>query len=267
MAEIKYVRIARSPVETDTTAPPEVSFINKSGSRIAEARMPLEADQLVIGLDAAPYFKRSRQLWTQFFILGGIAAFIGSLLSWGLYRYQSAYVSQTRAFERRLAREKKDAALGRATAAIAHELRNPLNAISMGLQRLNIEASGLSSRQSELIASLLASVRRSNGLIADLQQFARPIKPARQKMRLHALIDSQLTLYEEQIQNSGIAINFTPSYTGTVCADADLMAIVFENLLRNALEAQPEGGTLTIRLDRQGDSAVIEMENPRAFKH
>lgn len=262
MAEIKYVRIIESPAETDATAPPEVSFIDKSGSRVAEARMALESDQLVIGLDAAPYFKRSRQLWTQFFILGGITAVVGLLLSWGLYRYQSAYVSQTRAFERRLAREKEDAALGRATAAIAHELRNPLNAISMGLQRLNMETPGLSSRQSELIASLLASVRRSNGLIADLQQFARPIKPARQKMRPHALIASQLRLYEEQAQNSGIAVNYTPSFTGAVSADADLMAIVFENLIRNALEAQPGGGHLIIRLDREGDFAVIEMENP-----
>jgi len=260
--EIEYVRIDASTMASESADPPKVRFIGKPGNRIAEARMPLENGQLQVGLDADPYFKRSRQLWTQFFILGGVTAVIGLLLSWGLYRYQSAYVDQTRAFERQLAKEKEDAALGRATAAIAHELRNPLNAISMGLQRLEIEGARLNRQQGELLASLLAAVERSNGLIADLKQFTRPIKPDKQKLHPASLIASQLTLYEKQLQNAGITVNYTPAYTGTISGDPDLLAIVFENLIRNALEAQPGGGYLTIRLSRQTGFAVIRMENP-----
>lgn len=44
-------------------------------------------------------------------------------------------------------------------------------------------------------------------------------------------------------------------------ADADLFAIAFENLLKNAVEAQPNGGHIKIRVDRETDAVVVAMEN------
>jgi signal transduction histidine kinase len=181
--------------------------------------------------------------------------------SWGLYRYQRAYLKQIQSFERKLAKEQEDAALGRATASIAHELRNPLNAISMGLQRLRKEAPGLASAQDELIGSLLASVNRSNKLIKDLKQFAGPITPVRQPIQPAAVISSQLILYKDDFNKKDISIDYKPAFTGTVLADPDLFAIAFENLLKNAIEAQPYGGYIKIGLERKTEAAVVTMEN------
>jgi len=261
MPEIAYVRLAAPGGAENMESPPVINFTNDTGRNIAEARMPMEDAHLMIGLGADPYFNRVSQLWRRFFIIGAIMACLGFLLSWGLYRYQAAYVKQIRRFERKLAKEQEDAALGRATAAIAHELRNPLNAISMGLQRLNTEAAGLAPAQIQLITSLLASVNRSNKLIKDLKQFAGPITLDRQAIRPDAVISSQLTLYEAELKKSGITVDYHPAYTETVMADADLLAIAVENLLKNAIEAQPDGGYIKIDLYLEANSAVIAMAN------
>lgn len=259
--EIEYVRLESRNSGMDSSDPPVINFTNNNSQNIAEARMPVGDNQLVIGLDADPYFNRVNQLWTQFFIAAGILALVGFLLSWGLYRYQAAYVEQIRHFERKLAKEQEDAALGRATAAIAHELRNPLNAISMGLQRLGDEANGLAQSQHDLIDSLLTSVNRSNKLIQDLKQFAGPITPVKQTVRPDVIISSQITLYSAEFKKRDIAVDYQASHTGTIVADADLLAIAFENLFKNAIEAQPNGGHIKIRLEQESDSATITVEN------
>jgi signal transduction histidine kinase len=263
MPEIEYVRLL--PADKDLHLPisgqPAIDFTHHRGRHIAEARMHLGDEYLLLGLDATFYFSRTSHLWRQFFAIAGILALIGVGFSWGLYRYQRAYLKQIQSFERKLAKEQEDAALGRATAYIAHELRNPLNAISMGLQRLSKEAAGLTPAQDELIGSLLASVNRSNKLIKDLKQFAGPITPASQEIRPAAVISSQLTLYKDDFNKKGISIDYKPAFAGTVMADPDLFAIAFENLLKNAIEAQPHGGYIKISLERKTDAAVVTMEN------
>lgn len=261
MAEIEYARHVDTPETEDIGDPPAIAFRVQDGKKIAQARMPMAHGELRLGINAGLYFQRVRQLWTQFFITGGILALTGLVFSWLLYRYQAAYIKHLRAMDRRLAKEKEDAALGRATGAIAHELRNPLNAISMGLQRLKTEAGGLSAEQAELIDSLLSSVRRSNGLISDLKQFAGPIRPACRKIHLRELLSAQLTLYDEALLEQGVVPDFKAFYEGPIEGDSDLLAIVFENLVRNALEAQPDGGYLKIRISRQSDTVLVLMEN------
>ncbi|MFP4532984.1 MAG: sensor histidine kinase [Desulfobacterales bacterium] len=261
MPEIEYVRLAAADKTAVGTGHPVINFTHHKDRQIAEARMPFEGKYLVLGLDANFYFNRVNQLWTQFFVIAGILALIGIGLSWGLYRYQAAYLRQIRRFERKLAKEQEDAALGRATAAIAHELRNPLNAISMGLQRLSKETAGLTAAQTGLIDALMASVNRSNKLIQDLKHFAGPITPDRQAINPDAVISSQITLYKDDVHKRGISVDYKPAFTGTVKADADLFAIAFENLLKNAVEAQPNGGYINIHLDRESDDVVVTMEN------
>jgi signal transduction histidine kinase len=259
--EIEYVRLAPADKDLPISGQPVINFTHNKERQIAEARMHLGDQNLLLGLDASFFFNRASRLWRQFFVIAGILALIGVGFSWGLYRYQRAYLKQIQSFERKLAKEQEDAALGRATASIAHELRNPLNAISMGLQRLRKEAPGLASAQDELIGSLLASVNRSNKLIKDLKQFAGPITPVRQPIQPAAVISSQLILYKDDFNKKDISIDYKPAFTGTVLADPDLFAIAFENLLKNAIEAQPYGGYIKIGLERKTEAAVVTMEN------
>ena len=201
------------------------------------------------------------QLRNEFIIFSIIIAGLGIFFSWLLYRYQNAHVIHVRRFERRLAAEKEDAALGRASSNITHEIRNPLNAISMGLQRLQIEADEIDNEHHVLISNMLKAVQRTNSIITGLHRYKSPLVPRRQKVSPDSVVDHILTLYRPSCTHSSIAIDYTPEFHQTITADFDLIEEVVENLIKNAIEAQPTGGDIKIRLFKQGADLVLSIEN------
>ncbi|WP_242445596.1 histidine kinase dimerization/phospho-acceptor domain-containing protein [Chromatium okenii] len=95
------------------------------------------------------------------------------------------------AYERRLSRQREEAGLGRAAAAIAHEIRNPLNAMAMGLQRLQLEADELLPAHRRLLDIVFAAVGRTNSTVTGLLDYARPLHPRRERLALDALVSEQ----------------------------------------------------------------------------
>ena len=159
-----------------------------------------------MGLDAAPFYRRIGRLWREFVIFGAALAGFGVFFSWLLYRYQNAHMAQVRGLDRKLARQREDAALGRAAAAITHEIRNPLNAIQMGLQRLGLEAENLDEEQQGLIRSMLEAVRRTDGIVADLKRFASPFAPRKRSVVLAEILENILALYRPTCAERGISL-------------------------------------------------------------
>lgn len=262
LPEIAYVRI--TPVKQGPAAEnigPEVRFFRDDKQQLAEAHLVIDKHQLEVGVTATVFFQRLDLLWRQFFLFAALIAALGGALSWVWYRYQMEYVRQIQHYERHLAGEKEDAALGRASATITHEIRNPLNAISMGLQRLKMEGAELSDEHRDLVVSLLNAVKRTNDIISDLKRYAGPIRPRMQNVNLTKLVSDLLTLYKSNCREKGIALLFESSQPKEMQADHDLMAVVVENLLKNAAEAQPEGGVITVRIAEEKDDLVLSVEN------
>lgn len=212
----------------------------------AEARLTTAKGVLVVGLDATGHFSRLRQLQRQFFFFAALLFGLGVFFSWLLYRYQQLDIERTRRFERLLAKEHEAAALGRATETIAHEVRNPLNAISMGLQRLQLESPGLDAEQHQLIAAMTEAVQRAGLIITGLQRFTRRIKPRQTPLDPTTILERILTLYRPSFERQQIALLLSPVTGPTLATDGDLLAELLENLIRNSLEAQPQGGFLHI---------------------
>ncbi len=262
LAGIRYVRIEKGTFQDEKRIrSAEVTILGDDTDRLAEARLSIGNGILLLGMEARPFFIRIRHLRNEFFVFSVIIALLGIFFSWFLYRYQNAYLTQMRQFERRLAREQEDAALGRASATITHEIRNPLNAISMGLQRLQIEAGELSGEHQELVATILRAVHRTNGIITDLRRYVGPFTPRWQVIDPDALIRGVLALYRKQCDDCSITVNYKADYTKAITADNDLLEVVIGNLIKNALEAQPHGGFLKIRTFRQGDELTLSFEN------
>jgi len=228
---------------------------------IVEQRISAGDTVLRVGFDASQYSMRVRQIWRNVLIFSLVLACLGVFFSWLLYRYQSAYLRKITDFERKLAREREDAALGRATATITHEIRNPLNAISMGLQRIELEADELSPEHRELAASMRQAVKRTNTIIGDLLRYSRPMAAKRNPLNLPELIAGILHLYKPQCEAKNISVSHNSNLAGAVPGDAELLGQLFENIIKNAVEAQPEGGYISVKSHAENGRARITIEN------
>jgi len=261
LAGIQYVGIECCTYMIKKSSPPQVLLIDESDRKVAETRVPFRGDMLVVALGAKHFFFRIRQLWNEFFVFGAMLALTGIFFSWILYRYQTSYMNRIRDVERELARQREDASLGRATAAITHEIRNPLNAIGMGLQRLQIEAEDLDEEYQELVATMLKALRRTNSIVSDLRRYAGPPEPRKKAVCLNTVVNHIIALYRQKCAESAIEIICENTFAEPVSADPEMLEQVVENLIKNSIEAQPGGGWLHTRSRRQGNEAVLIIEN------
>jgi signal transduction histidine kinase len=186
---------------------------------------------------------------------------LGIFFSWLLYRYQQRDLKQATHFERMLAREHEAASLGRATATIAHEVRNPLNAINMGLQRLQLESDNLNEEQEEMLVAMREAVTRTSTIVTELQRFTRKLQPEHKPVQLEEIINQVLTLYRPACTDQVITVTSTIQSSLPVIGDRELLAELLENLLKNCVEAQTDGGFIQIQLQDDQDSQILIINN------
>ncbi len=239
---------------------PKVHLNGLNSYPTAEAEIRLGHEVLVVGIEARDLAMLVSRLWKEFFGLSILLALLGGTLSYILYRQQKSHLLEIQQYERELYRQRQAAALGRSAAGIAHEIRNPLNAIAMGLQRLKIELPNLDAEHITLINYVLDAVRRADTTVNDLLRYARPREPKFKKIRLDQLIKGILELYRNQCNELGITLKekFEPVW---IWADPDLIGQIIDNLIKNAIEAQPNGGFINITVWQENDSAILEVEN------
>lgn len=265
LAGIRYVRLSSEtnlPTSGSGRIDPEaVVFLNTDDGEVAEIRRPFEDKILLVGLDAGQYFSRIRQIWGAFFLFSAVLAALGGFFSWLLYRYQQSYFQHIRSVERELAREREDAALGRAASAIAHEIRNPLNAIGMGLQRLQMEVDIPEAEDRKLISTMLQALKRTNGIVENMRMYASPLSPRFKRIRMSEIVRDVLVLYRQRCIEQGIQLDFDILKEHPVSGDIHLLSQAVENLVKNSIEAQPDGGHLFIQIDSRGGESILRVEN------
>jgi len=271
VAALPGVLAVRLDGETDpalardgTTAPPRVMIRRQDdGTLAARARIGVAGAVLVLDLDADPLLRQRGRLWRELAAFALALTLAGGLGTWLLFRHQQARDRQLRAFERELSQQREEAGLGRAAASVAHEIRNPLNAIGMGLQRLRLEATELDAGHRRLLELLLDAVRRTDGTVTGLLEYARPCTPRHEPVRLDRLLRDRLALYAQRLDAAGITLNLAPAPApdAPIPADPALLGRVIDNLLRNALEAMPGGGRLDIALNRDSGGLTLALTN------
>lgn len=260
---IAYLNLA-DEFPPPASSPAPLREIATAKGMIVEARLPVNGRTLTAGFKSDFLVARKQSLRRDFFLFALLLAALGSFCSWLLYRYQLASLLNARRYEQRLAREREDAALGRSAAALAHEIRNPLNAINIGLQRLEIEESGLTAEYTPLVTAMRNAVARADGIVGDLRRFAQPLQAKPARTEIGALISDLIALYQSKSQDSGVDISLTNNLSPAdnyITADAALLGQALENLFKNGLEAQPQGGFLKIILQKNGQELELIFEN------
>jgi two-component system, NtrC family, sensor kinase len=149
--------------------------------------------------------------------------------------------------QEQLIQSEKMAALGQLSAGIAHEVRTPLTSIKIFIQSLEKEIE-LDENQKEDFRIIMKEIDRINENITRFLNFARPEEPLFQAINVSLLMKETVNLLAAKLRNSGIRLDLSlPDEPPPLEGDPKQLIQVFLNLLLNAAEAMPHGGTLTIR--------------------
>ena len=240
---------------------PSVTFETLGKKDVAIARLPFQSGILSVGVNTGHLDRSIHRLWRDFFIFGAAFALLGLCISFFLYRNQASHLAQVKSYERRISKEREDASLGRAAASIAHEIRNPLNALGMGLQRLQLEGTELTPDHRHLLMLLTDAVGRADASVSGLLNYARPPMPNREPVHLDRLFQKILELYRYRLAELKILVDQSFNFREAIFGDPDLLGQVIENLLLNAMEAQPHGGFIHVTLGQNGKDAYLMIRN------
>ncbi len=144
--------------------------------------------------------------------------------------------------------EEKDhlASLGELSACVAHEIRNPLTGVRTTVQFVDSKLTAGDPRHEDL-QEVIKELDRIEQIIGDLLLFARPAEGHKVQTDLNALVDRILDSMENQFSAAEVTVrrNLSPGLPPFVFSP-DNMQQVLLNLIRNALEAMPEGGKLKV---------------------
>ncbi|MGE0705398.1 MAG: histidine kinase dimerization/phospho-acceptor domain-containing protein, partial [Vicinamibacterales bacterium] len=168
----------------------------------------------------------------------------------------------------------KVASLNRLLAGVAHEVKNPLNAMTIHLELLKQKLTAAESARGEPgsrgagdfgsvqrhAAVIGQEIHRLDDVVQGFLKFSRPEELAIQRVSLRALVDEVFTLVAEEAAAQRVALkNVCPRDLPAAQGDPTLLRQAFLNLALNACQAMPEGGMLSIR-GRRAIAGVVELE-------
>jgi len=189
--------------------------------------------------------KKNVALSIFFFLVLGISAVT---LIWV---NQNRNLSKMKEMEDRIQLAERLSSLGHLAAGVAHEIRNPLNAIGMGLQRLKREFLPMEESKREDYISfmelILKEIRRVNEIIEQFLSLSRPFQLNLRPSSLQDLLKNLMTLFEEEASSQGITLHpEIPSDLPLIKMDPEKLTQALINIMKNGMQAMGQGGSLRI---------------------
>lgn len=142
----------------------------------------------------------------------------------------------------------KLAVAGQIAAGIAHEVRNPLTSVNGFLQLMKTQYP----ERTDYFDIIFSEIKRIDFVLSELLVLAKPQSVHFQEVQLHGLLEQVITLLKTNAVLSNIDLKqpFKKQDAGAILADANQMKQLFINLIKNAIEAMPEGGSIYISTEK-----------------
>ncbi len=164
-------------------------------------------------------------------------------------------ITSERQLETKMSETEKMVGIGQLAAGIAHQLNTPLGSILLSAQMLEESVKG--EEDVEDIRRIIRQTEQCRGIIKGLLNFARPSGSERTRVRLGEVVRETVHLLEKNVKLAGVEVVIEERNEAVVLGNRNELNQVFFNLLANALDAMPHGGSVTITL---GDGAPGEVE-------
>ena len=173
--------------------------------------------------------------------------FIAIISMWFLYRNQNRHLAKMREMERRLHQAEILSAMGRLAAGVAHEIRNPLNAISMACQRLQKD------NLLQLTGTIRDEIRRLNHIIEEFIGFSRTRKLELKNSDIIELLKQIVLLAEGEAGSRGITIETDWRDSPLMISiDFDKIKQAIFNIVKNAMESILDRGSIALSVNQEG---------------
>ncbi len=237
------------------------------GVDLLEITVPIRLDQKVAGFarvglnressDRILRENRNRMIISTIFIMA-----IGILSMFAIYLNQKKYSLRMEEMGKRLQQAEKLSALGQLAAGVAHEIRNPLNAISMASQRIRREYAPAEEEKKggfqNITGIIRDEIKRLNRIVEEFVIFSRSRRLEFTNESITTVLERMASLIREEADLKGIAIR--TEWEGNdplfIPMDMDKLRQAFYNLLKNAMEAIAGQGRIEISARRNGTGMV-----------
>ena len=215
-----------------------------------------------IGLDRGSMDKIISENRQNIFVFMIFVVIIALLSMWLLYHDQNRHLAGVVDMERRLEKAERLSALGQLAAGVAHEIRNPLNAISMATQRLKRDFTPQDIGKAEdfqyLSGVIKDEIKRLDGIIEEFLSFSKSRRLALSDFSLTEVLQKIVNLIREEASARGITIETKWRLSPVIIPmDINKLQQAFLNLIKNAMESIPATGNIIITVDKEGKNYIV----------
>ena len=160
----------------------------------------------------------------------------------------------------RLVDQERIAALGRAAAQVAHEVKNPLAGLLLYSLHLQSKAEKFSESEASLVNKIADTINQLIRRVEQILGFARPLSLSPRPGDLNRIVNDVLELLRPQLTANKVEVRMSPDRNrATVMLDEASMNGALLNLILNAIEAMPKGGTLSITTEAVDETLRLEI--------
>jgi len=184
----------------------------------------------------------------------------------GTFNEMIVELKSKRELEDKLNTAERQAAIGRLTQAVAHEIRNPLNVINLSIDHVATKYAPEDEKRREQLNRILSSIRdevaRLKRLVSDLLNYGRPARLAVETVDIRKLVDETISLIQPQADEQGVQVTLEGDPSPVeIRGDRGRLKSCFSNIAINALQAMPGGGQLHARVARLDGSVEVTMSD------
>lgn len=217
---------------------------------------------LEIGLSLRSMEAAWRRSLRSMAVFGLVILAVGILGMAAIFYNQRGHLQKVQLLQDEINRKERLSELGNMAATVAHEIRNPLNSVSMGLQRLKAEFTPTEDAEEygHFLHLMQEEVRRLNSIVEQFLFLARPLTVNREAIEVDEFLHEITALLTAEAETSKVKFELTVAPNlPPLSADRNYLKQLLLNLILNGVQAMPSGGTLSLRADAEQEFVRLKV--------